>query len=232
MYGINSIIKKIILDNHLTENVRAEILNSQQADPNVLKYLTERLENVIIEIGAEYHGRLLELMKSGVLTEWSLPTTETSIMFFDDNDYIERGMLNLYLGSDYHSWICFKYSDVEYVFDPCLDLLCKKDLYKKVFEPKVEGIITCREVKEDFLYRLDSLEEKPVSLLDEYLYQNEIKAKDKKVHINGTNEVNSPMYQNNTGYTVELDNRKIKRLVAHYYYRTGNDNRLCLNNRN
>jgi len=230
MYGINKIIKKIILDNHLTENERVEILNSQQVDPNVLEYLTERLENVVIEIGSEYHGRLLELMKRGVLTEWSLPTTETSIMFFDDNDYIERGMLNLNLGKGYHSWICFKYSDMEYVFDPCLDLLCKKDLYDKVFEPKVEGIITCREVKEDFLYRVDSLEEKPISWLDEYLYLREIKVPDKKVRINGTNGINSPMYQNNTCYTVELDNRKIKRLVAHYYY-TGGDNGLRLNNR-
>ena len=49
-------------------------------------------------------------------------------MFLEDEDYIERGNLIFERYDEkitynyFHSWICFKYKDEEYVFDPYLNL--------------------------------------------------------------------------------------------------------------
>ena len=65
-----------------------------------------------------------------------LANNRISYCFFQDNDYIERGSLS----SDKdeprynHSWICFKYKGCEYVLDPCLNFICKKKDYNKIFE--------------------------------------------------------------------------------------------------
>ena len=45
--------------------------------------------------------------------------------------------------------MCFKYDDVEYVLDPCLNLLCKKDDYSKIFEVDVKGRVSAKDVKEE-----------------------------------------------------------------------------------
>ena len=51
----------------------------------------------------------------------------------------------------YHSWINFKYKGKEYIFDPCLQILCEKKYYQKIFEITVKGKVTAKKVKEYFL---------------------------------------------------------------------------------
>ena len=95
----------------------------------------------------------MDLMKLGLLEGWCWQTTETAIMFLNDEDYIERGNLIFERYSDvneykyFHSWICFKYNNEEYIFDPCLDLLCKRNLYHKIFEVEIMGIVCAKNVR-------------------------------------------------------------------------------------
>jgi hypothetical protein len=199
MFNINNIIRKFINKEPLTEKEKFNIINSNRVKKEVLKYLSIRFSNLTIDVLGNFKGNIFDLMDKGLLEGWCWQTTETSIIFLNDDDYIERG--NLKLGEYqyyYHSWICFKYKNIEYVFDPCLDILCKKSLYIKLFEPDIKGRVTSKKVKENFVNNFNLIEK------DE-------------IHITGNDNVNSSMYRNNTKYKVEIEKGKVKKLEAHYY---------------
>lgn len=227
MFEVSSIIKKLMNKEPLTEQERFKILNSKKVKPEVLEYLSSRFETLTIEICGDYEGNVLELMQRGLLEGWCWQTTETSIVFLNDNDYIERG--NLKFGeykSYYHSWICFVFDNEEYVLDPCLDLLCKKSLYSKIFETEVKGKSTAKEVR-DFLIdcvlnpkskEKDTSEtEKAAEEFMKKFFGSALDRQKDETHISGNDNVDSPMYRNNTGYKAEIENGKIRKLVAHYY---------------
>ena len=191
------------------------------------KYSASKLKNLKIEITSKYQGSLFNLMKEGKLNGWCWQTTESVILFLNDDDYIERG--NLYLredGSDYyHSWVCFKYEDKEYVFDPCLNILCIKDDYTKAFNADVKGKVTSKEVKEELISQIKEPKKRTSEFFDLFLKStvgvdnyNKIKERTKnEVVVHGLEDVNTPFYRNGAGYTTEFKDDKIKKLTVHYY---------------
>lgn len=44
-----------------------------------------------------------------------------------------------------------------------------------------------------------------------------IEQKKHEIHITGNDDISSPMYRNSTGYKAEIEDGKIKKLVAHFY---------------
>ena len=149
MFGINEIMNKVFLDKPLSEEEKFKILRSKIVDLKVVEYLIEKLSNLHIEVLGDYEGNLFELMPIGKLEGWCWQTTESAIVFLNDDDYIERGYLKFdeRTPNYYHSWICFKYNGVEYVLDPCLNFLCKKNDYSKIFEINVQGKVSAKEVR-------------------------------------------------------------------------------------
>ena len=127
MFGINEIINKVFLNKPLSKEEKFKTLRSKIVDSKVVEYLIEKLSNLHIEVLGDYEGNLFELMPIGKLEGWCWQTTESAIVFLNDDDYIERGYLKFdeRTPNYYHSWICFKYNGVEYVLDPCLNFLCK-----------------------------------------------------------------------------------------------------------
>ena len=156
MIGINDILEKVICGEPLTEEDRFKILRSKRIEPKVVEYLMEKLNNLYIEVLGDYKGSLFELMPVGKLEGWCWQTTESAIVFLNDDDYIERGDLKFDETTPkyYHSWMCFKYDDVEYVLDPCLNLLCKKDDYSKIFEVDVKGRVSAKDVREELIRQI------------------------------------------------------------------------------
>ena len=233
MFEINKIINKLVNKIPLTESERFKIINNKRVKPEVLKYLSERFKNLTIEIVDKHEGNIIDLMNQGLLVGWCWQTTETAIIFLNDDDYIERGNLIFEQYNDghsytyYHSWICFRYKDEEYVFDPCLELLCKKDLYHKVFEVDIRGKVSAKEVKNMLIY---SVQNHKIKQNEKYKYGQKTEAFMKKyfgstldnkkdeVIIDDYENVNSPFYRNTAGYRVVLEDKKIKKLIAHYYY--------------
>ena len=132
MFGINEVLSN---KKDLTKEEKFKILNSKRIDPKIIEYLINRLSDLYIEVLGDYQGTILELMSSGKLEGWCWQTTESAIVFFNDDDYIERGNLKFEEKTKkyYHSWICFNFNGVEYVLDPCLNFLCKKDDEKKEY---------------------------------------------------------------------------------------------------
>lgn len=233
MFGINEILGKIFSKKTLTEEEKFEILKSKRINSKVVEYLMEKLNNLYIEVLGDYKGSLFELMPFGKLMGWCWQTTESAIVFLNDDDYIERGYLYLdeRYAKYYHSWICFNYNGIEYVLDPCLSFLCKKDDYSKIFETDVKGKVFARDVKEELLKQIATKkEEKEVDvsknyqiflksfLEDHYDKYKEYKKEQKdEVIARGPEDVNAPLYRNGAGYKTELEDGKIKKLTVHYY---------------
>lgn len=140
----------------LSQDERFKILEENRADIEVYKYLKEKLKNLTIEVCGDYEGLVLDLMSCRALEGWCWQTTESSIIFLNDNDYIERGNLiferyKLLDKKYYHSWINFSYNDLEYTFDPCLNILCDKKIYQEVFEIDVMGRVNANEVRDELI---------------------------------------------------------------------------------
>ena len=217
----------------MNENERFKILKDNRANIEVYKYLKERLENLTIKV-VKNEGSVLELMKKHVLKGWCWQTTESTIVFLNDNDYIERGNLlfeddELLIKIYYHSWINFQYRDMEYTFDPCLNILCAKKLYQEVFETEVRGMVNAKEVRDELINAIlnpkpkkkyNSSSVKFANKADNFmkkLFGEDLENKKSEITIIGNDDVYSPMYRNSTGYKAEIEDGKIKKLVAHFY---------------
>ncbi len=217
----------VINEKGVDSSKKINFLRSKIIDKEVLIYAQKRLENLYIEVKREYKGSLIELMQEEKLEGWCWQTTETAIVFFNDDDYIERGEINLDEECSwyYHSWICFKFGEEEYVLDPCLNILCKKSNYYEVYEPEVKGKVTAKEVKEELIRQMLA-PKKETALYIEQEFQTFIKSVvskksykrvEEEVRMAYLDDENSPFFRNGSGYTGEINNGEIKKLTVHFY---------------
>ena len=230
MFGINEILDKVISKKELTEEEKFKILRSKRIDTKVVEYLMNKLNNLHIEVLGKYEGSLFELMPVGKLEGWCWQTTESAIIFLNDDDYIERGNLKFDERTPeyYHSWICFKFDGTEYVLDPCLSFLCKKSDYSKIFEIDVKGKVSAKAVKEELIKQITTHKENNSeshkafqSFMKSFMgdsYDSYVESKKEEVTVCGPEDVNTPLYRNGAGYRTEIENGKIKKLNVHYYY--------------
>ena len=153
MTDINEMLDMVTPKKELTEKERFKILQSKPIDKNVKEYLMDKLGNLYIEVLSKYEGSLFELMSEDNLDGWCWETTESAIVFLNDDDYISRGYLRFdeKTPNYYHSWMCFKFEDTEYVLDPCLNILCKNSDYSEIFETVVISRVTAKETRKDLL---------------------------------------------------------------------------------
>ena len=203
----------------MTEDERFKILKDNRASIEVYKYLKERLMNLTIKV-VKNEGSVLELMKKQALIGWCWQTIESTIVFLNNNDYIERGNLlfdELLNKIYYHSWINFQYRDMEYTFDPCLNILCPKKLYQEVFETEVRGMVSAKEVRDELINAILNPKPKKKYNFMKKLFGEDLENKKSEITIIGNDDVYSPMYRNSTGYKVEIEDGKIKKLVARFY---------------
>lgn len=231
MFGINEILDKVIAKKELNEEEKFKILHSKIIDIKVVEYLMSKLNNLHVEVLGKYEGSLFELMAAGKLEGWCWQTTESAIVFFNDDDYIERGNLRFDERTPeyYHSWICFKFDGTEYVLDPCLSFLCKKSDYSKIFEIDVKGKVSAKAVREELIRQVTVPKKEDNSATHQAFqsfmksimgesYDSYMESKKGEVTVHGPEDVNAPLYRNGAGYKTEIENGKIKKLTVHYYY--------------
>ena len=202
----------------LDVNTKVSKLKRINIDSNVINYLKERLSNLYIKIGGIYQGNIFDLMNQNALEGWCCQTTESAIVFLDDNDYLERGYLtveNIH-SRYYHSWICFNYNSVDYVFDPVLNLITKKNYYERLFNTNVLVKIKASELKKELINKITSY--KPKECKNKVLKELCDKYKNEEAIISVPDDITEPLYRNNSGYKMKHNNNKIKELKAHYYY--------------
>ena len=230
MFEINELSDKVNLYEGLMEEEKFKILRSKKIDAKVIDYLMYKLSDLYIEILGEYEGSLFELMSIEKLESWCWQTTESAIVFLNDDDYIERGNLKLDERTPeyYHSWICFKFNNIEYVLDPCLNLLCQKNDYSEIFEIDVKGKVSAEAVKKELIRQVTASKEEDDSagykVFQSFMkscmgesYDSYMEDKKGEVIACGSKDVNAPLYRNDAGYKTEIANGKIKKLTVHYY---------------
>lgn len=102
----------VINEKGVDSSKKINLLHSKIVDKEVLVYVQKRLENLYIEVKREHKGYLFELMKEEKLEGWCWQVAESAIVFFNDDDYIERGYIELdeVCSAIYHSWFCFKFN--------------------------------------------------------------------------------------------------------------------------
>ncbi len=216
-----------LLDENVTfldELERFKLIRTAVIPKKVVEYLKNKLKNLDIEILGDHSGNIIELMNRGLLEGWCWQTTESAIVFFEDTDTIERGNLKFQRYKNYwHSWICFTFENQQYIFDPCLQILVEKQVYYHIFEVEVKGTVTSKNVCEDLIYRIKNPKKKVYfsaeseRFIKKFFEKYMSERQKNETHISGTEDVNSPMYRNNTGYTATIEDGKITALIAHYY---------------
>lgn len=209
---------------HLTEMERFAEVRMHKVPKEVYDYLKTLFDNLHIEIVGRYEGNLIDLMERGVLEGWCWQTTETASLFMPDDSYIERGDLKFSHNKPYyHSWINFTYKGKKYIFDPCLQILCERKYYHKIFEITLKGKVTAKQVKEYFINYISNPPKKETNEEFERIFrmivgEECLERKKDEIVIHDEENPNAPMYRNGVGYKTSLENGQIKKLVAHYYY--------------
>ena len=191
-------------------SMRFDVIKSIHISKHLLNYLKSILVNLSIEITKLKIANIISLMNEEYLEGWCWQTTETAILFFEDDSCVERGFLKFSQYNDYyHSWICFQFDDKEYVFDPCLNIIVEKVLYYHVFQVSLRAEIKATTIKDYFFYSLTTNGKDLISNEDNNTY--------KVFSISGNDNVFNPMYRNSTLYKVILEHGVIKNLIAHFY---------------
>ena len=208
---------------NLTEMERFAEIRMHKVPQEVYDYIKSFFDNLHIEIVGKYEGNLMDLMEIGVLEGWCWQTTETASLFLPDTSYIERGDLKFTSNKlYYHSWINFTYKGKQYIFDPCLQILCERKYYHQIFEVTIKGQVTAKRVKEYFINYISNPPKKERNEEFEKVFRTlfgEPSERTKgEIVIHDEEDPSAPMYRNGVGYKTILDNGKIKKLVAHYYY--------------
>jgi hypothetical protein len=216
------------MERPLTEEEKYQVLKNEKVPKEVLLYLKERLQELTITKNYEKkRGNILELMPQGALNGWCWETTEAASLFFHDEDCIKRGLLKVdeHQDRDYHhAWIKFSYENEQYVFDPCLNLICKEKNYNRIYAANIVSSIPAKAVKEAVITYIKNKPVLPISRADQFIAKLEgvsieqyQKEQEKEIYIYGDNNISSPLFRNTATYEVELENEKIKKLVAHYF---------------
>ena len=211
--------KHLAKDGNLSIMQKLDIINSNKVDKEIYEILKSKFDNLKIEILSKNKGNLFDLMEKGLLEGWCWQTTETAMLFLDDNYYIKRG--NLIIENDkkyYHSWIEFD----NYVFDPCLNIFVDKQIYNYVFTPEVISTISSKQVKDYFIRYINENKNKKreKSCIDDFFSKvcpESYERQKDEILILSNDNVYSPMYRNNTGYKAQIEDDKILSLTAHYY---------------
>ncbi len=219
MIGIREIFNALAHHTPLSFENKMHTLYYKKMDEKVLTYLKKILKGLYIEVTEDYEGVLFELMSDELLEGWCWQTTESAILFFQDDDCIERGILKFgYNYPDYdHSWICFTFEGEEYVFDSCLAILCKKEDYYKTFLVERRGKVSAREVKRTLWNQIHMFHQERTVSCEKSLRQKFLNGEEREIVMSGPEDLNTPFYRNHVGYKVQTEEEKIKKIVAHYY---------------
>lgn len=196
------------------------MIDKQSERDRVVAYLQEKLAPLTIEKDGVKPTSAIELSASDGLIGLCWESTQTCGLFFNDTDFIERGIVTL--GEDpfyYHSWLCFCLDGKEYVFDPALNQIATKQRFYEKFKPQIRGRISAKQVKNYFLKFLSD----PQMRADKTSYQRLmykvldpafIKYLEGNNTIWGTGEATDPFFAGAVSYSPTLQGDNIKKLNA------------------
>ena len=186
--------------NEMTVDDKIKAMKYFKANLLARAYVHSLIGNLYIKL-YNHSGYANEVVKDELLNNYSYEATSSIIPFFKGSDLIIRGLLvddwSRYFS---HSWIIFTLYNKEYIFDPALNIVAKKQDYEAIFLPEKFGSVSSYRVKTDLLDTLASGKEN----------------KDGFIDINKSNDINSSFYKVDMQVKGEVINRKILTLTTKY----------------
>jgi hypothetical protein len=188
------------LTNEMNVDDKIKYLKTVKANLLARAYVHSLIGNLYIKL-YNHSGYANEVVKDELLDNYSYEATSSIIPFFKENDLIIRGLLvddwSRYFN---HSWISFTLHNKEYIFDPALNLIVKKQDYEEIFTPDRIGSVSSYRVKTDLLDTLANGKEN----------------QDGFIEVNKSNDINSSFYKADMQIKGEAINRKILTLTTKY----------------
>ena len=188
------------LTNEMNVDDKIKYLKTVKANLLARAYVHSLIGNLYIKL-YNHSGYANEVVKDELLDNYSYEATSSIIPFFKENDLIIRGLLvddwSRYFN---HSWISFTLHNKEYIFDPALNLIVKKQDYEEIFTPDRIGSVSSYRVKTDLLDTLANGKEN----------------QDGFIEVNKSNDINSSFYKVDMQIKGEAINRKILTLTTKY----------------
>ena len=142
---------------------------------------------------------------------WQMSNFHGALM--RDNDKVVRGSIDAhcrYKWYDFeHGYNIFRRNNIEYVFDPAFSILCEKNDYDKIFNPRISGHTTGRKIKN--------------TLIEKWRNPDEITWRNKPmiegfIGISGEEDFNAPLYRGSYEYKLKLNKLdKIKEIELHSF---------------
>ena len=231
MLGINEVIVNLVMNISLTEKQKKRILKAKGINYFVLEYLKEKFGNLTIKLNNDDEVSLFSLMENEKLMTTCFQTSETIAAFLNDDDKVERGYISRGISShsNYnHSWVTFKFDNKEYVLDACLNVLCTKEDYYKLFKPNIYATVSAKDIKDELIRQFSMPHEIDESKFDENgisydigMWDNGctclVTRKKDEIDIEGSENREDPLYGNWSSYIADVKDNDIKKLVFHHY---------------
>ena len=200
------------------ENRTSEFYHVLKENP-VSKDVIDYIYNVILPLKVKIRDNdkmpARCLYNQGKFLGWCWETTQT-IAPLIENAYIARGYLYfkrrnfdepslIEYDSYEHAWLYFIYNGCQYVFDPCLKIICTRSLFDDLFEVILTKEFDTYDVKQEFI---DTLKYCGTCLdREKAIY---------KANIRGTESKWSNIYMGNIDYIATLGDNRILSLEAYY----------------
>lgn len=169
-----------------------------EADYSSRSYIYEKINGVTIRTDSLKEQNIIPLIEKKILTGWGYETTSLLTALFDEANLV-RGDLELWVTEPYHhSWIEINIDGLVYCFDPCLNILCLKSDFNKIFNPTVKAKIPAKAIKDKLI--------------------NYIVNDQNSGFVRGTDDITSEFYHMLAKVDGTVENNHIKSLNVKYYY--------------
>ncbi len=174
-------------------------LRNYNVNTIIREYIYYLIRNVFIETDDCKENKCRKMINDGSLNGCCWQTNTFLAPFMNYSSFVCRGIISFYPGDKFeHSWLEISILNDVYVFDPCLNFLCHKDVYEQTLESKIYSKISSMIVREELIK----------------LFEN---TNNDSIYIEGTNDFNDVFFRTDSNVYIKRRNNRIILLKAKFY---------------
>lgn len=194
-----------------------ELLRKYNVDANLQAMIYENCKK-LVSFSSERRnikfGNTLKCIKDGSFVGWCYQINFALAPLLS-NSVLVRGII--YTPSYYpHCWLEIFYNNCWYSFDPCSDILSRKEIFDETFTSTITCSFTGEEIKNKLIHNINSPDilsnEGEKSKLKPYIKNTICKLNHSAGIIIPPNQINDIAYGNSIYYKLKRENEKIKSL--------------------
>lgn len=192
-----------------------ELLRKYNIDTNLQSIIYENCKK-LISFNSERRnikfGDPLKCIKDRAFVGWCYQISFALAPLLS-NSILVRGVI--YTSSYYpHCWLEIFYNNHWYSFDPCFDIICRKEIFDKIFTSTITYSFTSEEIKNKLIHNINFPDILPneEEKLKSYIRNTICKLNNTIGIIIPPNQMSDIAYGNSIYYKLQMENEKIKSL--------------------